>query len=85
MVDRVVVWSKFSCAAAALGIGAAIVLGPAPAAVATPNCTQTGPTTTQCETNGSAQIVTSPSNVNNGPWYPYGGFGISFGGWGFGW
>lgn len=69
------------CAAALL---AATVMS-APVAAAAPQCTQTGPTTTQCETNGSAQIVTSPPNVNNGPWYPYGGFGISLGGIGIGW
>ena len=42
------------------------------------------PNTTQCQTNGSAQIVTSPPANNN-----YGGTGgcpiIGFGGWGFGW
>jgi len=71
----------------ALALGALTVAGliAAPVAVAGPQCTQTGPTTTQCETNGSAQIVTSPPNVNNGPWYPYGGFGISIGGIGIGW
>ena len=46
-------------------------------------CTNTGPNTTQCETNGSAQIVTSPPANNN---YGYWGFPIiGFGGWGFGW
>ena len=70
-------------AAAVLAATAALAF--APVAAATPNCTQTGPTTTQCETNGSAQIVTSPPNVNNGPYYPYGGFGFGFGGFGFGW
>lgn len=68
------------CAAAVLAVSATLVV--APVAAAGPKCTKTGPTTTQCETNGSAQIVTSPPNFNNN-WYPYGGFGIGFGG--FGW
>jgi hypothetical protein len=55
----------------------------APVAVAAPQCTNTGPNTTQCETNGSAQIVTSPPPNNN---YGYWGYPIiGFGGWGFGW
>ena len=70
------------CAGAVLAAAAVFV---APTAAAGPQCTQTSPTTTQCETNGSAQIVTSPPNVNNGPWSPYGGFGISLGGIGIGW
>lgn len=72
--------------AAAIGASAFVIaVASAPVAAAGPTCTQTGPTTTQCETNGSAQIVTSPPNINNGPWWPYGGFGISLGGIGFGW
>lgn len=69
----------FSIAAAAAAVASA------PIAAAGPTCTQTGPNTTQCETNGSAQIVTSPPNINDGPWWPYGGFGISLGGIGIGW
>jgi len=66
-------------AAAAACVSVAV----APAAGAAPTCTNTGPNTTQCETNGSTQIVTSPPANNV---YPYGGFPIiSFGGWGFGW
>ena len=43
----------------------------------------TGPNTTQCESNGNAQIVTSPPANNN---YGYWGFPIiGFGGWGLGW
>ena len=64
----------------------AIVL--APAAAATPECTTTAPYTTQCQTNGSSQIVTSPQPINNwGGWGPWGGGGlvIGFGGWGVGW
>lgn len=54
----------------------------APVAAATPECTNTGPTTTQCQTRGSTQIVTSPPAMNYGPWYgwPYGGIGIGLGG-----
>jgi hypothetical protein len=31
--------------------------------------------TTQCQTPGHAQIITSPPAMNNGPWYgwPFGG------------
>ena len=68
-------------AAAAL---AAIVM--APLATAQPKCTTVAPNTTQCQTNGSAQIVTSPQQNNNWAW-PWGGGGlvIGFGGWGWGW
>jgi hypothetical protein len=55
----------------------------APVAAATPQCTNVGPNTTQCQTNGSSQIITSPP-VNN--WYggwPWGG-GIVIGLGGFG-
>jgi hypothetical protein len=56
----------------------------APVAVAAPECINTGPNTTQCESNGSTQIVTSPPVYN---YYPYGGFpflGFGFGGFGIG-
>ncbi|RDH75006.1 hypothetical protein DVS77_29185 [Mycolicibacterium moriokaense] len=63
--------------------GACAAIAAAPVATAAPQCTNTGPNTTQCETNGSAQIVTSPPPNNN---YGYWGFPIiSFGGWGLGW
>jgi hypothetical protein len=63
----------------ASGIGASVVL--APTAAATPECTNIGPNTTQRETNGSTQIVTSPPSFNNYPWfgYPFGGFIVGFG------
>ena len=69
---------------AAAGVCAAIAL--APVAAATPRCTTVAPNTTQCQTNGSAQIVTSPQQNNNWAW-PWGGGGlvIGFGGWGWGW
>ena len=65
---------------------AAILLSVAAAApaAAVPQCTNTGPTTTQCETNGSTQINTSPGVQNNN--YPFGwpfwgsGITISLGG-----
>ena len=58
---------------AIVGIAAAVVT--APVATARPDCTNTGPNTTQCQTPGHAQITTSPPAMNNGPWYgwPYGG------------
>jgi hypothetical protein len=63
--------------------GVSTVIAVAPVAAAAPQCTNTGPNTTQCETNGSSQIVTSPPPNNN---YGYWGFPIiGFGGWGFGW
>jgi hypothetical protein len=56
----------------------------APVAAAAPQCTNTGPNTTQCQTNGSAQIVTSPPLNNNYGGFPYGG-GFIIGIGGFGW
>lgn len=55
------------------------ILG-APAGAAAPQCTNTGPSTTQCQTKGSTQIVTSPPAMNYGPWYgPAFGTGIILG------
>ncbi|MGV0812118.1 hypothetical protein ABQF34_09175 [Mycolicibacterium boenickei] len=54
----------------------------APVGSAAPKCTNTGPTTTQCQTNGSTQIVTSPPAMNYGPWY---GWGFGLGGIVIGW
>ncbi|MDT5187781.1 MAG: hypothetical protein QOI28_32 [Mycobacterium sp.] len=58
---------------AVAGVTAAVAM--APAATAAPNCVNTGPMTTQCQTPGHAQIITSPPAMNNGPWYgwPFGG------------
>ena len=63
---------------AGAGVCAAVLL--APVAVALPECTNTGPTTTQCQTGGSTQIVTSPPAMNF-PWlgWPVSGFGFGFG------
>jgi hypothetical protein len=57
----------------------------APVAAAAPECVNIGPTTTQCQTNGSAQIVTSPQQNNNwGGWGPWGGgLVIGLGDWGW--
>ena len=53
-----------------------------------PECTNTGPTTTQCERPGNAQINTSPgyNTYDNYPWgFPWGsGITISLGGLGLG-
>jgi hypothetical protein len=68
---------------AAAGVSAAVAF--APAAAAQPRCTTTAPYTTQCETNGSAQIVTSPQQNNNYGGWPWwgGGLVIGIGGWGW--
>ena len=68
---------------AAAGVCAAIAM--APVASAQPRCTTTAPNTTQCQTNGSTQIVTSPQQNNNWGWPWGGGLVIGFGGWGWGW
>ena len=70
---------------ATAGVSAAIAV--APVAVAAPQCTNTGPNTTMCQTNGSSQIVTSPPQNNWwGGWGPWGGgLVIGLGGWGIGW
>jgi len=70
---------------AAAGVAGAIAM--APLAAAAPECTTVAPNTTQCETNGSAQIVTSPQLNNNWgwPWWGGGGIVIGLGGWGLGW
>jgi hypothetical protein len=67
---------------------AGVVVGIATAAPASaiPTCTNTGPTTTQCERPGNAQINTAPPFNNN--YYPFGwpfwggGITISLGGLG---
>jgi hypothetical protein len=75
----------FSCGAVAI----AISLAAAPTAAAVPVCTNTGPTTTQCERPGNAQINTSPGVTANDypfgwPWWNTGGITISLGGLGIG-
>jgi hypothetical protein len=71
-----------AAAGVVVGIAAAAPVG------AVPECTNTGPTTTQCERPGNAQISTAPPyNTNNYPfgWPFWGGSGItiSLGGLGF--
>ncbi|MBO0680347.1 hypothetical protein JRC04_23015 [Mycolicibacterium sp. S2-37] len=64
--------------AIAVAIG---TLSGAPIAAATPNCVNTSPTTTVCETGGSTQIVTSPPPMNYGNFgFPYYGYGLGLGG-----
>ena len=64
----------------------AFALVAAPTAVAAPECVNIGPTTTQCQTNGSSQIVTSPQPINNwGGWGPFWGGGLVIGIGGFDW
>jgi hypothetical protein len=51
-------------------------------AAAGPQCTDTGPNTTICQTPGHAQITTSPNPAFTNP-YPgwgFGGIGIGLGG-----
>ncbi|WKG02490.1 hypothetical protein [Mycolicibacterium sp. HK-90] len=67
--------------AALVAVPCLAILG-APASSAAPECTNTGPTTTQCQTKGSTQIVTSPPAMNYGPWY---GWGFGSGGIVIGW
>jgi hypothetical protein len=69
---------------AAAGVCAVIAM--APVAAAQPRCTTTAPNTTQCQTNGSTQIVTSPRQNNYwGGWPWWGGGGLVIGLGGFGW
>jgi hypothetical protein len=75
---------SFTPLLAAAGVAGAIAM--APVAAAQPKCTTTAPNTTQCQTNGSSQIVTSPQMNNNWgwPWWG-GGLVIGIGGIGWGW
>ncbi|TFV61153.1 hypothetical protein E4P42_03000 [Mycobacterium sp. PS03-16] len=59
---------------------AGATLAVAPVASALPDCVNTGQRTTQCETGGSTQIVTTPPETNVGGPYGWGGWGIGFGG-----
>lgn len=65
------------CLALALMVLAVVT---APPAAASPECVKTTPTTTQCQTPGHTQIVTSPPVMNTSPWnWPYGGgLGLGF-------
>jgi hypothetical protein len=72
----------FSPLLGAAGVCACVVM--APVAVAAPECVNTGPNTTQCESNGSTQIVTSPPVINNYPYWGWPVIGVGFGGFGIG-
>ena len=50
--------------------GVAATMAVAPTAAATPRCVDISPRTTQCETNGSAQIGTKPPPI--GPYVRFG-------------
>ena len=77
--------SRYTATLFAMGSACAFV-ALAPVAEAAPECVNIGPTTTQCQTNGSAQIVTSPQQNTNWGGYPYwGGGGLVIGFGGFGW
>jgi hypothetical protein len=49
---------------------------------AVPKCINTTPTTTQCQTNGSTQIVTTPPATNFSPGW---GWGLGLGGFSIVW
>jgi hypothetical protein len=56
--------------------GFLVAVASAGTAAAVPQCTNTTPTTTQCERPGNAQINTSPGVTNNNwgwPWWGGGG------------
>ena len=67
--------------------GACAAIATAPVAAAAPKCTTVAPNTTQCETNGSTAITTSPQQngfYGGWPWWG-GGLVIGIGGIGIGW
>ncbi|TQR84258.1 hypothetical protein D8S82_23100 [Mycobacterium hodleri] len=59
-------------------VSAATAVALAPSAAAAPQCVNTGPTTTQCDTPGHSQITTSPPAMNDNAWWPYGGIVVGF-------
>lgn len=67
---------------APLLIAVASVLLAAPAAARPTECTDTGPSTTVCQTPGHAQITTSPNPALQNPLagWGFGGIGIGVGG-----
>lgn len=74
-----------SLAVVSVAAGVAVAVASASRVGAIPECTNTGPTTTQCERPGNAQISTSPGYNTYDPggalWGP--GISISLGGLGF--
>ncbi|WP_431238871.1 hypothetical protein ACQ86B_03390 [Mycolicibacterium aichiense] len=73
--------TKIVLGAPLLIVVASVVLA-VPAAARPAQCTDTGPSTTVCETPGHAAIVTSPNPALQNPLagWGYGGFGIGLGG-----
>ena len=73
--------TKIALATLFLIAAAAVVLA-APATARPPQCVDTGPSTTMCQTPGHAQITTSPNPALQNPLagWGYGGFGIGLGG-----
>lgn len=74
-----------SLAFASVAAAVAVAVASASRAAAVPDCTNTGPTTTQCERPGNAQINTSPgySTYNPGG-FPLGpAISINLGGLGY--
>lgn len=59
-------------------VSAVTAVALAPSAAAAPQCVNTGPTTTQCDTPGHSQITTSPPAMNDNAWWPYGGIVVGF-------
>lgn len=76
----------FTCSLAPVLVAVGAWVALTPTAEAAPECTNITSVTTICQTNGSAQIVTSPQVRNNygmWPWWGGGGITIGFGGWGW--
>lgn len=73
-------WTRIVLSAGML-IAAASVLLAAPAS-AVPQCTDTAPNTTVCQTPGHSQITTSPNPAQQNPLagWGFGGVGIGLGG-----
>jgi hypothetical protein len=76
-------WMRISPILAAVAAVAALAV--APVAAALPECTNTTPTTIQCQKPGNAQINTSPPTYGyvgpypEFPWFPWGIGGVSIG------
>jgi hypothetical protein len=70
----------FALLVAAVGVLAATLT--APVAAAAPDCRETAPRTTLCQSSGSAQLTTTPPRVfvNPYPFYGFGWGGITIGG-----
>jgi hypothetical protein len=75
MVARILLGTPLALAAAGLMLAAPATARPA-------QCTDTGPSTTVCQTPGHAQITTSPNPALQNPLagWGFGGIGIGLGG-----